>query len=114
MDLVESETPTRKNRGAILSYSGLRLALTLLDGGVGLLGRRDFLAHLGDRRVHLDDFSLAHPALASGRSSAPGAARQGGGLGRKKQQNGRKKQEGRKPFHHMSSASVVLPLHAPN
>jgi hypothetical protein len=71
-------------------------------------------AQLGDRRVDLDDFSFAHPVPASARSSAPGAARQGGGLGRKKQQNGRKKQEGREPFHHMSSASAFLSLHVPN
>jgi hypothetical protein len=31
----------------------------------------------------------------------PGAACQGGGLGRKKHENGRKKQECREPFHHM-------------
>ena len=45
----------------------------LLDGGVSLLGRRDLLAQLGDRRVHLDAFSLAHSAPASGRSSAAGS-----------------------------------------
>ena len=32
-------------------------------------------------------------------------------LGRKKHKIGRKKQQGREPFHHMSSASAVLPLH---
>ena len=107
--------PNRKEAwGAILSRSGLRLALTLLDGGVSLLGRRDFLAQLGDRRVHRDDFSLAHPDPAFGRSSTRGPARQGGALGPKKHENGRKKQEGRESFHHISSASAFLSLHVPN
>ena len=68
----------KESWGAILSRSGLRLALALLDGGISLLRRDDLFAPLGDRGVHLDDFSLAHPDPASGRLSAQGPARQGG------------------------------------
>ena len=73
IDLVKSDTQLGKKRGArFLPRSGLRLALTLLDGGVSLLGRRDFLAQLGDRRVHRDDFRSRHPDPAFGRSFHPG------------------------------------------